>query len=199
MAISSPLQRTAIRVDAAVLGYAGILGSPMLAFGMMAAEAGHAQLGDGLMLIFLLGWMSSMIALRRTGALGNALWGNVVIGLHLVVLATAISWQATQAYQHDLGKGSLAFQIGDMCWPLAVNGMSLVGIGAIVGRGWQGWRRFTPLACGLCFPLGMAVMSAFGPTWATLFGVITSYAWSALGLAAILEARRLQSAEPNAF
>lgn len=198
MAISTPLPRTAIRVDATVLGYAGILGSPLLAFGMMALDAGQPALGDGLMLSFLLGWMGSMIALYRTNALGTGPWGRTGLTLQMIVLSIAILWQATQAYHHDIGKGSLWFTIGDLCWPVSVNGMTLVGIGVLAAKRWTGFRRFTPLACGLCFPIGMAALALFGPSWSTLFALLTSYAWSALGLAAVLEARRQQAAELNA-
>lgn len=197
MAISSTLQRPAIRIDYTVLGYAGILGSPMLAFGFMAVEAGHAQFGDGLMLSFLLGWLGSMIALRGTGALGSSRWARIGSGLHLTTLIVAILWQATQAYHHDIGKGTTLFLIGDMCWPISVNGMTLIGLGVLGAKRWHGWHRFTPLACGLCFPIGMAAQ-AIDPTWGTLFVVITAYAWSGLGLAALMEARRLQAQEPNA-
>jgi hypothetical protein len=197
MAISTPLPRSALRIDHTVLGYLGILGSPLLAFGFMASEAGQLTLGNGLMLSFLLGWMASMIALRGTGALGRSRFAHATSSVHLVTLSIAIVWQAAQTYRHDLGKGTLPFLIGDMCWPISVNMMTLVGIGTILAQGWKGWRRFTPFACGLCFPIGM-VFQSIDPTWGMMFGVITAYTWCALGLAALLEARRYRRTEPNA-
>lgn len=197
MAISTSLPRAALRVDHTVLGYLGILGSPLLAFGFMASEAGQLTLGNGLMLSFLLGWLGSMIALRGTGALGRSRFANAASIVQLVTLSIAIVWQATQTYHHDIGKGSLLFTLGDMCWPISVNMMPLVGIGTILANGWRGWHRVTPFACGLCFPVGMLLQS-INPGWGMLFGVVTAYTWSALGLAALLEARRRQEAEPNA-
>ena len=194
MAISTPLPRSAVRIDHTVLGYLGILGSPFLAFGFMASEAGHFTLGNGLMLSFQLGWLASMIALRGTGALGRSRFANAASAFQLLSLGIAIVWQATQTYHHDLGKGSLLFTVGDMCWPVSVNMMTLVGIGTILSQGWRGWHRYTPFACGLCFPIGMLFQS-INPAWAMLFGVVTAYTWSALGLAALLEARRRQETE----
>lgn len=189
MAISSTLQRSALRIDFTVLGYLGILGSPLLACGVWAMEAGQVALGNGLMLSFLLGWLGSMAALRGTGAFGKLRWGRATSNAHFATLTIAILWQATQTYHNDFGKGSLLFTAGDLCWPISVIGMILVGIATLAAKRWRGWHRFTPLACGLCFPIGMAAQ-AIHPSLTAIFAVITAWAWSALGLAALLEGRR---------
>ncbi|MGV3618763.1 MAG: hypothetical protein ACO1SV_25855 [Fimbriimonas sp.] len=198
MAISTSLSRPAVAREIGVgLGYVGILSSPMLAFGMLASQAGQVQLGEGLMLIFLLGWMGGMVALGRSGALGTGRFAKAGFAIHLAFLFSATIWQLTQAIHPGMGEGTFAFAVGNMSWPIAVNGMTLIGIGVIAAHRWQGWTRFTPLACGLCFPLGMAAQEFLGSTWGMLFGALTAYAWSGFSLSALLASRRL-SQEPNA-
>ena len=142
MAISTSLTRPALAREIGVgLGYVGILSSPMLAFGMLASQGGQVQLGEGLMLIFLLGWMGGMVTLGRSGALGTSRLAKAGFALHLAFLFSATIWQLTQAIQPGMGQGTLAFMIGDMSWPISVNGMTLVGIGVITANRWQGWSR----------------------------------------------------------
>ena len=197
MAISSTFDRpTATRDFTTTLGFAGILGSPMLAFGKMAADAGQIQLSDMLLVLFLLGWTGSVHAMRRTRAFGSDPvwigWSNIQLGL----LVAALLWQISQALQIGNTATLPSFRPGDALWPICLGGMTFVGLGALAGS-WQGWRRYAPLACGMSFPLTLGLPDLLGPSWSIAFGVLAAYAWSGLGLAVVLEARRL-SKEPNA-
>jgi hypothetical protein len=62
--------------------------------------------------------------------------------------------------------------------------MIVVGIFALVARVLDGWRRWTPFACGLALPILVVAGVAFGQRAGILaFGLYTLAAWALLGAA----------------
>lgn len=112
------------------------------------------------------------------GALAASGLGLTILGL-AVLTAAEIVW---------LTRGeSVALYVGATL--LFTPGLILLGVAALRARRWGGWRRFTPLACGLFIPL------VFFPSFA-LPGYATNYAlgawgvcWLLLGFALTAEAR----------
>jgi hypothetical protein len=62
--------------------------------------------------------------------------------------------------------------------------MLVVGAAVLRARVWAGWRRWTPLACGVALPLAFLVMALFGrAAFMTAFPFVTAATFFALGLA----------------
>jgi hypothetical protein len=66
-------------------------------------------------------------------------------------------------------------------------GLILAGVAVIRARQWEGWRRFTPLACGLFI---VAVLLSFGlPGYASNYPIgLWGVCWLLFGLALRTEA-----------
>jgi hypothetical protein len=72
----------------------------------------------------------------------------------------------------------------DAAWPLSVVFMLVVGAFALAARVLAGWRRWTPLLCGLAVPLLFGVAATVGrEAGILLFGVYTCVSWALLGAA----------------
>ena len=196
MAISTTLSRPTTRDLSIPAGFAGILTSSTLAFGMMAQAGGHTQLANVLMLAFLVGWGACLISLRKMGAFGESPIALAWAGLQIMTLTLATVWQAAQAIQPGMGSGTVFFAIGDACWPISVTGMMITGLALLSAGKTTGWLRFAPLTCGFSYPIGMWLAGMFGPDWHIAFGVLAAYGWSAFGLLTIMTARQMPQ-EPN--
>jgi hypothetical protein len=169
-----------------LLGTAGMLASPMLlisgmrtGFQMRESDRVNAALG----LVFLAGWACSLIGLRRLRATGNGAGGAVLLALQAVGLLLAVYQQLQDLSAHPNTQGPL-YQIANLAWPASVAWMVVVGGAAIAAGKLTGWRRSTPLLCGLALPLLFGTMAMLGQQEASLvFGLYTTMAWALLGLA----------------
>jgi hypothetical protein len=137
--------------------------------------------------IFMFGWVCTNLAMQQMQATGTGLWGKVVLRIQFVGLVLAMLFgffEATQLLSED----NLIFVITDMCWPLSMLFMIVVGVMTIRANRWAGWQRFVPLICALWLPVAMGIGSgaesnpALGVA-STLIGFgWTAVAWFVLAL-----------------
>ena len=60
--------------------------------------------------------------------------------------------------------------------------MLVVGVSVIAAKRLWGWRRYVPLMCGLCLPIGAVAMIAFGDAVGGFAGfALTAVLWTLLG------------------
>jgi len=183
---SAPLAAPAGRPGALrahrVLGVLGMLGAPgLLSFGW--SPPAKTDLGANLlMLAYLAGWACSAVGLRRLRATGRGRGARALFAVQILGLALAATQQLQdQARRRPLGD---AFYLAsDMAWPFSH--LFMLAVFAAVWRAgvWTGWRRWTPLACGLALPLTFAAAAAGVPYPGAVFAVGTAAAFLALGLA----------------
>jgi hypothetical protein len=69
-----------------------------------------------------------------------------------------------------------------IAWLIQMAGMLVVSILALATKGW-GWRKVTPLLTILAFPVGAAIVSAFGLATPGMSPLIQSLAWVFMGYA----------------
>lgn len=127
--------------------------------------------------------IAGVAGLVRSGAAGQSILAVAglaltLVGLAVLVVAEATSLVAMSAAVTLFGIATLALAVG----------LILAGVAALRARRRDGWRRFTPLACGLFIPLVLL------PSFA-LPGLASNYAiglwgvcWLLLGLALRAEA-----------
>jgi hypothetical protein len=170
-----------------VLGTIGMLGSPMMllqgvlsGFQPLAPSRVNAVLG----LLFLAGWTCSAVGLRLLRATGKGFAASAVFAVQLAGLALAALQQVQDFIYAGATPDTLFYAVCDAAWPLSVVFMIVVGIAVLAARVLEGWRRWTPVACGLALPMLIVAGLAFGPRAGILaFAVHTCAAWALLGAA----------------
>jgi hypothetical protein len=134
--------------------------------------------------------------MRRLRATGRGRGARVLFAVQLVGLLLAM----TQQPQDQLGRhplGGAFYTASDLAWPLS-HLLMLVVFAAVWRAGvWTGWRRWTPLACGLALPLTFAAAGSGVAPPGLVFSVATAASFLALGLA-VCTMRPTGPAEPGA-
>jgi hypothetical protein len=134
-------------------------------------------------LLYLAGFAASAVGLRRLRATGSGRGAAVLFAVQLLGLAMA----ATQDLQDLAGVrplGGAYYMASDVAWPLSHVFMLVVFAAVWRARVWTGWRRWTPLACGLILPVMTAAAAVGGrAAMGFVFCPGTAAAFLALGLA----------------
>jgi hypothetical protein len=106
--------------------------------------------------VFMLGWLCTNIAMQRMQANGTGLAAKIVLRVQMVGVILAMLFGFFEATQL-LAEDNLIFIITDMCWPLSMLFMIVVGIMTIRANRWAGWQRFVPLICALWLPVALVI------------------------------------------
>ena len=170
-----------------LLGLVGVLAAPVFLAQRILTPSGdqlpNDRLAAWLGLWYLVGWACSALALRRDRATGRGVGAAAIFGVQLVGLTLAAGQQLQDAVQAR-PLGDTVYGVCDVAWPLSHVFMLVVGVAVLRARVWTGWRRWTPLACGLALPLSFAAQAAAGRYGLLVaFPIFTTLAFSALGVA----------------
>jgi hypothetical protein len=165
-----------------VLGLVGMLGAPAMLSLTWSQPAKTDLVANLLMLAYLGAWACSAVGVRRLRATGRGRGAGVLFAIQLCALALA----ACQLVQDQSGRRPLGdgfYLASDIAWPFSHVFMLVIFAAVWRARVWTGWRRWTPLACGLVLPLMFAAAAAGVPNPRVVFGVGTAMSFFALGLA----------------
>jgi hypothetical protein len=183
--VSQP-NRTAERASWLIPALA-LVGAPVM---LLQAAAYQFRPGDpdqfwgAMELLYLFGWMSSIVALLRLNATGTNIGGRLILGIQLVALTLAAAESVMIAVVPTPDQSTLFYHITDIAWPLSHAFMLVVGIAVLVARVLPGWQRVSPLLCGLVLPLSfMAAMLAGGLGLRVVFAVGTAVTFALLAWA----------------
>jgi hypothetical protein len=127
--------------------------------------------------------IAGVAGLVRSGAAGRGRLAVAGLALTLLGLAVLVVAEATSLV--DMGTAVLLFSVATLAVMLG-----LIAAGAAVLRAgrWGGWRRLTPLACGL-FVLLVLIPSFALPGYASNYAIgLWGVCWLLLGLALRAEA-----------
>jgi hypothetical protein len=173
-----------------LIGTLGMLGSPMLLaeiilFGLLfKTENPNNQIVGLLEIVYLGGWASSAIGLRQLRATGDGRLSKAVFIVQLTGLLLAALFSAQGIINPNPDSNSLLFKIADAAWPLSHLFMLIVGVIVLKAKVWRGWRKVTPILCGLALPAYFAANAAVGrEAGSIIFGVSTTFAFMLLGYA----------------
>jgi hypothetical protein len=182
--------RQGTQINHRLLGTLGMLGGPMLLAEMILlglvfkTETPNNQIVGLLEIIYLAGWASSVIGLRQLGAMGDRLVSKAVFIIQLTGLLLAASFSVEGIINPNPDPNSLLFKITDTAWPASHLFMLIVGILVVKTKAWRGWRRVTPLLCGLALPVYFAIRPILTrEVGGIFFGVSTATAFVLLGYA----------------
>lgn len=168
-----------------LLGVCGMLAAPFLTFQMLsgqAADAYNTSLGGLFDLIYMLGWMCSLIGLMRLQATGFTKMGRFLIYVQIALLCVANVWNVWVII--DPTNNSTLFFILDLFWPLSNVFMLVVGIVIAIKGVLTGWRRYVVLLVGLWLPfaLGLSFLLGRENHYAYYPGAAYSvFAWGLMG------------------
>jgi hypothetical protein len=130
--------------------------------------------------VFMFGWICTNLAMQQMQATGTGLWGKIVLQIQLVGLVLAMLFGFFEATQL-LAEDNLLFVITDMCWPLSMLFMIVVGIMTIRANRWAGWQRFVPLICALWLPVAMGIgMGAESNPALGVASTLIGFGWTAV-------------------
>jgi hypothetical protein len=130
--------------------------------------------------VFMVGWLCSNLGMQQMQAIGTGQAAKIVLRIQFVgiFLATFFGiFEATGIVSED----NILFIVADMCWPLSMIFMIVVGIMAIRAKRWAGWQRFVPLFCSLWLVVALllGLPAQQYPIFEMLSGLI-GFAWTAV-------------------
>lgn len=177
-------------ISPGLLGTIGMVCAPMLflaGFLYTLGDGAAASLASVLGLLYLIGWAASaagMRQLRVAGRLSGAVFAVQLVGLFLAFVFNVLEMTGARP-------DTLLSRVTDMAWPVSHLFMLVVGALVLIGRVWEGWRKWTPLWCGLALPVFFAARPLLGGEVAGFtFGVLTMVAFALLGYAVRTSERR---------
>jgi hypothetical protein len=120
-----------------------------------------------------------MRRLRVTGRGRGSAAIHVALGVGLLL---ALGQQAQDLVgRHPLGE--TFYGVCDFAWPASHVLMLVVGAATLRAGAWPGWRRWTPLACGLALPVAFLAGVRGREAMTGTFSIATAAAFLALGWA----------------
>lgn len=172
-----------------LLGTIGMVCAPMLFLSgfLFALGDGPAALAaSALGMLYLIGWAASaagMRQLRVAGRLSGAVFAVQLVGLSLALVFNVLEMAGANP-------DTLLFRVTDLAWPVSHLFMLVVGALVLAARVWRGWRKWTPILCGLALPVFFGARPLLGGEVAGfIFGVLTAAAFALLGHAVRTSAR----------
>lgn len=169
-------------------GLLALVGAPFLCIDAYV----HAQNDGGQMsytatslsgffnLLYISGWLCSIIVLHRIGAIGANRFGRIITCTILVTLTLANCWNV---YELILpAHNTLIYTLLDCFWPISNVVMIGVGIAVIRAGRLTGWKRYVPFACGLWLPLTILASFTLGDISFHLSNAYTALAWTLLAI-----------------
>jgi hypothetical protein len=185
--IDKTLKREARKMNNRILGTIAMICAPALFIeGVTLPTQNNVTIGIA-SIVFMLGWACSNIGMQRMQAIGTGLAAKIVLWVQLFGILMAMLFgflEATEIVAED----NLLFIITDLCWPLSMVFMIVVGIMAIRANRWAGWQRFAPLLCAAWLPVAMLIGmgAANNPALETASSIVglawTGVTWFVLAL-----------------
>jgi hypothetical protein len=138
-------------------------------------------------LIFMTGWICSMVGLYKLEAMGNKQWQRRIMIVQIVLLCLAGAWCIIEIIAPS--SPSKLFYLLNFSWPLAGICMMIIGIVILLVKRLKGWRRYIPLLAALWFPQTMLIYLIGGNsiTLLLLSGIYSVIAFSLLGFVLLTE------------
>ena len=173
-----------------VLGALALIGSPMMLVQYVwwqvagaAAPGPESGIAQVEFLLYIWGFAAAAIGLRRLRVTGRGRGAAIVTSIQALGLFLA-SLQPWLDLTIGRARGGAFYMATDIAWPASHVFMLVVGVATLRAGVWRGWRRWTPLACGLAFPLMAAGAALFGrEAMGAVFGPATALSFGALAVA----------------
>ena len=149
------------------------------------------RLEGSLGIIYLAGFLSSTVGLRILRVAGKGRVAAALFGIQIAGLFLASCQNVLQLLFGHSDLNSRLFRIADAAWPFSHIFMIVIFIATLNAKVWTGWRRFTPLWCGLLLPIAI-LASPNRRFLAEIFAILSTITFTLLGLAVRTTASRDQ-------
>ena len=170
-----------------VLGVFGMVGAPVMLVELLlnrtvGLPGGQVGRLDGLLgIIYLVGFLSSALGMRILRVAGKGRVAAALFGIQIAGLLLASCQNVLQLFGRP-DMNSRFFRLVDAALPFSHIFMIVIFIATLYAKVWTGWRRFTPLWCGLVLPI--AILASPGRRFlADTFAILSTTAFMLLGLA----------------
>ena len=168
-----------------ILGIIGIIGAPWMFIDFVnngLYEHFVVTSTSGIRnLLFMTGWICSVLGLYKLGAIGNKRWKKNILIIQLILLCLADIWCIMEMINPN--SSSLIVFALNFSWPIGGCFMMVTGIVILMAKKLKGWKRFMPLLAGLWFPQTLVVYIFLrdSTTLLLLSGVYSTIVFSLLG------------------
>lgn len=173
-----------------ILGVIALVGSPMLLIEYTLyrfEQHGMTQLLGAMSLLYIIGWICSMIGMYRLRATGHHLIGRGILTVQVVLLVLAALWALLYIPDATPNQESIFYQVTDVAWPLSHVFMLITGIAAAITGVFQGLYRYAALLAGLSLVGSILVSIVAGDTAGSIwFSVVTALGFGLLGYAVLV-------------
>jgi hypothetical protein len=188
--ISLPIQENST-FDYRQLGLVGMICSPALflaSFFVMRDAGGaahgaqqiYASLGG---LLYLTGALASATAMSKMRVTGSGRGASILYGVQVVGLILAMMFDVLEYAAPQL-RGTTAFFITDLAYPLSHVLMLVVGAAVLKAGVWRGWRRVPVFLVGFALPCFIVSSLLFGRDHGGfIFPLLVTLGFFTLGLA----------------
>lgn len=163
-----------------------MIAAPFLFIDFLSHGTGHqfefTWLSGVFSLIYMMGWVCSIVGLMRLKATGNSKLGKAILWIQLMLLFVANIWNLWVIVQP--GANSTLFRILDLFWPVSNAFMIVVAIATLKAKKLMGWRRYAPLFVALWLPVGLMLAGVvFGHSILSIVitGLHSTLGWVLLG------------------
>jgi hypothetical protein len=163
-----------------ILAIVALLGAPFLCIDFLDNEGTNESWTTGLYgLIYMTGWMASVIGLYRVNAAGTHPAGKIILLIQFILIAVA------QVFNLDVllhgGNNGIVQRSLDPFWPASNGFMLATGISVLSAKRLKGWHSWIPLVVGAWLPILLA-SRAFGFRSLYFAGFYSAVAWTLLAI-----------------
>ena len=130
----------------------------------------------------MIGWVCSIVVLKRIKATGQRRFGVFILNAQLVTLMLANAWNIYEIISP--AANTTVYFILDLFWPISQVVLLAIGVTTVIVRTIEGKARFIPLIAGMWFvPVSILLMVVVGQNYLTMIisGIYSAVAWLMLG------------------
>ena len=155
--------------------------SPFLFIELCLDNNGNSSLGGVCDLIYMTGWMCSIIALLRLNATGSRKKDRTILYVQMGVLTVAQIWNIWTIA--DPQNSNVLYSIMDNFWPISNLTLLIVGLVVAAKGVLRGRNRFTVMIAGFWLPFSIITFMLVGQGIAgvILSGIYSTIAWFGMG------------------
>jgi hypothetical protein len=171
-----------MKISPAKLGRVAMAFSPFLLIELYLTRNGNTSISGICDLLYMSGWVCSILGLLQYNATGTAVGGRFILYLQLFLLGIANLWNIWTIL--DPGNKTFLYFILDFSWPASNVCLLTVGIWVAIAGVLGGWKRYVPLLAGLWLPFSISLFILFGQQPAVMIasGIYSAFTWFTMGL-----------------
>jgi len=170
-----------MKLSTPALGLVAMAASPFLFFELLINDKGNTSLSGVCDLIYMTGWMCTIVALLRFNATGLPNKNKAILYVQLGTLTVAQIWNVwTIAAPQN---SNPVYAIMDFFWPISNITLLIVGIVIAVKGVFYGRKRYSVLIAGLWLPftIVMSLLTGPGTFGIIISGMYSTIAWFGMG------------------